>query len=253
MEGICGLSTLRLVLVCCANSNPHRLHKPAGLAQTCAHTFGTDPVKFDQFVGAELVAKKYQITREDADGFALRSHTLAAQATQAGKMTEIVPIPCMKRDGSAPNEMHSTDEGIRPKASLSGLAKLTPLLQNGVLTAGAASQICDGAAAMLICNERGLDRLGLRPRARVIGLALAAGDPAVMLEGPIAATQQVLKKAGLTMEEIDLIEVNEAFSSVPLAWAKAMTGGDLSRVNVNGGATTYYYLLFTTYYNLLSR
>jgi acetyl-CoA C-acetyltransferase len=123
-----------------------------------------------------------------------------------------------------------------PDASLASLAKLKPLLTGGVLTAGCASQICDGAAAMLVCNERGLQRLGLRPRARVVALGLAGIDPVVMLEGPVPATKAVLSKAGLTLDDIDLVEVNEAFSSVPLAWARALTGGDLSKVNVNGGA-----------------
>lgn len=202
--------------------------------------YEADPVKFDQFVGAELVAKKYQITRQDADAFALRSHTLAAAAATAGKFSEIVPIPCRSRPGiskaEAPAEMHTVDEGIRPSANLETLAQLKPILKNGILTAAAASQLCDGAAAMLVCNERGLARLGLQPRARVVALGLAGIDPILMLEGPIPATQQVLTKAGLSMKDIDLVEVNEAFSSVPLAWAKAMTGGDLSKLNVNGGA-----------------
>jgi hypothetical protein len=132
--------------------------------------------------------------------------------------------------------MHTVDEGIRPSTSIEALAKLKPILTNGVLTAAAASQICDGAAAMLVCNERGLQRLGLRPRARVVALGLAALDPVVMLEGPIPATQQALAKAQLQIEDVDLVEVNEAFSSIPLAWAKAMTGGDLTKLNVNGGA-----------------
>jgi acetyl-CoA acetyltransferase family protein len=202
--------------------------------------FEADPVKFDQFVGAELVAKKYRITREDADAFAMRSHTLAQAASTAGRFAEIVPLPCRSHPGiskaEAPEEMHTVDEGIRPSTSIEALAKLKPILTNGVLTAAAASQICDGAAAMLVCNERGLQRLGLRPRARVVALGLAALDPVVMLEGPIPATQQVLAKAQLQIEDVDLVEVNEAFSSIPLAWAKAMTGGDLTKLNVNGGA-----------------
>jgi len=203
-------------------------------------TFGVDPVKFDQFVGAELVARRWGVTREDADAFAARSHALAAEAARAGRFSEIVPLPCRSREGiskaRAPDELHTTDEGIRPDTNLEALAKLKPILANGVLTAAAASQICDGAAALLVCNERGLQRLGLRPRARVVALGLAALDPVVMLEGPVPATEQVLGKAGLAIKDIDLVEVNEAFSSVPLAWARAWTGGDLSRVNVNGGA-----------------
>jgi acetyl-CoA acetyltransferase family protein len=202
--------------------------------------YGANPVKFDQFVGAELVAKKYSISREDADAFALRSHTLAAEAAKAGRFTEIVPVPCRSRPGiskaEAPKEMHTTDEGIRPKTNLEQLAKLKPILQNGVLTAAAASQICDGASAMLVCNERGLEKLGVKPRGRVVELGLSGIDPVVMLEGPVPATKAVLARAGLTMDQIDLVEVNEAFSSVPLMVAKAILGGDLTKLNVNGGA-----------------
>mmetsp|Transcript_56805 Transcript_56805/g.133397 ORF Transcript_56805/g.133397 Transcript_56805/m.133397 type:complete len:977 (-) Transcript_56805:111-3041(-) len=202
--------------------------------------FGANPVKFDQFVGAELVAKKYGLTREDADAYALRSHQLAAAAASAGRFSEIVPVPCKSRPGiskgEAPKELHCIDEGIRKDASIESLGKLKPLLNNGTLTAAAASQICDGAAAVLICNERGLQRLGVKPKARIVALGLAAIDPVLMLEGPVPATQSVLAKANLKMEDIDLVEVNEAFSSIPLAWAKAFLGGDLTKVNVNGGA-----------------
>lgn len=198
--------------------------------------FGASPVKFDQFVGAELLARKYGVTREDADAFAMRSHRLAAAAQKEGRFPEICPLPCKKIKGDTPDELHIADEGIRPDVSMEKLGKLKPILKGGVLTAGSASQICDGAGCALICNERGLERLGLRPRARIVALGLAAGDPVVMLEGPIPATKAVLAKAGLTVDDLDLVEVNEAFSSVPLAWARAFTAGDLSRVNVNGGA-----------------
>lgn len=198
--------------------------------------FEADPVKFDQFVGAELVAQKYNVTREDSDAFAVRSHALAKAATDAGRFSEIVPVPCKKIKGDTPNEMHTVDEGIRPMTSMETLAKLKPLLKGGVLTAACASQICDGAGAMLVCNERGLARLGLKPRARVVALALGGMDPVVMLEGPVPATKSALSKAGLTVDDIDVVEVNEAFSAIPLAWAKAMTKGDLTKVNVNGGA-----------------
>lgn len=207
--------------------------------------YNADPVKFDQFVAAELVAKKYQITRGDSDAFAVRSHALAAEATRQGRFeSQIVPLPCKSREGfskaaKAPEELHTQDEGIRPGTSLESLGKLKPILQNGTLTAAAASQICDGAAAVLVCNDRGLERLGVRARARIVALGLSGGDPVVMLEGPIPATQNVLRRAGLSMQDIDLVEVNEAFTSIPLAFAKAMTGGDLSRVNVNGGAVAH--------------
>lgn len=202
--------------------------------------FGADPVKFDQFVGAELVAKKYGVTREDADAFAVRSHALAKAATDAGRYAEIVPVLCKLGKNAkgqvSEGELHRVDEGIRPSTTMESLGKLKPLLQGGVLTAAAASQICDGAGAMLICNERGLKRLGVKPRARVVALGLAGIDPVVMLEGPVPATKAVLDKAGLAVKDLDLVEVNEAFSSIPLCWARALNGGDLTNVNVNGGA-----------------
>jgi len=145
-----------------------------------------------------------------------------------------VPVKCRSREGiskvhPAPDEMHTVDEGIRPDSSMESLEKLKPLMKGGVLTAGVASQITDGAAAVLICNERGLERLKFRPHARIVAVGLSG-------TGPIPATQAVLAKAGLTVKDLDLVEVNEAFSSIPLMWAKAMMGGDLTKVNVNGGA-----------------
>jgi hypothetical protein len=167
-------------------------------------------------------------------------HQFALAAQEAGRFTEIVAVPCKSRAGiskkDAPDELHTKDEGIRANSSLESLGKLKPILKNGVMTAGAASQLCDGAAAMLICNERGLKKLGVQPRAKIVSLGLAGTDPIIALDGPIPATRQVLQKAGLAIDDIDLIEVNEAFSSVPLGWAKVFTGGDLSKVNVNGGA-----------------
>merc|ERR1719469_1346520 len=153
--------------------------------------YDADPVQFDQFVAAELVAKKYNITRQDCDDFAMRSHALADQATKAGRFDEIVPVACRSHPGiskaEAPDELHAFDEGIRPSTNLEGLAKMKPILKNGVLTAAAASQICDGAAAMLVCNERGLQKLSRAPRARVVGLGNAGSDPVVMLDGTIPA------------------------------------------------------------------
>eukprot|EP00928_Gymnodinium_smaydae_P043761 TRINITY_DN29261_c0_g1_i1.p1 TRINITY_DN29261_c0_g1~~TRINITY_DN29261_c0_g1_i1.p1 ORF type:complete len:1287 (-),score=185.15 TRINITY_DN29261_c0_g1_i1:256-4116(-) len=202
--------------------------------------YEVDPVKFDQFAAAEMVAKKFNITRREVDEFAARSHALANAASKAGRFSEIVPIRCRSRPGiskgEAPDELHTTDEGIRPSTNVDALAKLKPIVKNGILSAACASQICDGASAMLICNERALKKMGLRPRARVVSLALSGVDPVVMLDGPIPATQTALTKAGLTMNDIDLIEVNEAFSSIPLAVAKAFLGGDLTKLNVNGGA-----------------
>lgn len=199
--------------------------------------FGADPQKFDQFVGAELLAEKYQITREDCNAFAVRSHALADAATKAGKFaTEIAPVPCKKNKGESPEELHKVDEGLRPQTNMESLAKLKPIMQNGRMSAACASQLCDGAGAVIVCNDRALELYKLQPIARIVSLGLAGTDPVTMLEGPIPATKMALSKAGLDVKDLDLVEVNEAFSSVPLSWAKAMVGGDTSKLNVNGGA-----------------
>ncbi|MDG1953190.1 MAG: acetyl-CoA C-acyltransferase [Gammaproteobacteria bacterium] len=191
-------------------------------------------IQFSQFDGAELLAEKYDIGRSELDSFALTSHKRATNATQNGFFKkEVVPINIKLEDGSI--DVHDIDEGIRMDASLEGLQGLNVLREDGVITAGSASQISDGAAAVLIANEEGVKRHGLTVRARIHSLAVVGSDPVIMLEGPIPATQKVLQKAGLKIEDIDLYEVNEAFGSVPLAWAKAI-GADLSKLNVNGGA-----------------
>ncbi len=191
-------------------------------------------IQFSQFDGAELLAEKYDIGRSELDSFALTSHKRATNATQNGFFKkEVVPINIKLEDGSI--DVHNIDEGIRMDASLEGLQGLNVLREDGVITAGSASQISDGAAAVLIANEEGVKRHGLTVRARIHSLAVVGSDPVIMLEGPIPATQKVLQKAGLKIEDIDLYEVNEAFGSVPLAWAKAI-GADLSKLNVNGGA-----------------
>ena len=191
-------------------------------------------IQFSQFDGAELIAEKYDIGRSELDSFALTSHERATNATQNGFFEkEVVPVNIRLEDGSI--DVHSIDEGIRMDASLEGLEGLNALREGGVITAGSASQISDGAAAVLIANEEGVKQHGLKARARIHSLAVVGSDPVIMLEGPIPATQKVLQKAGLKIEDIDLYEVNEAFGSVPLAWAKA-TGADPSKLNVNGGA-----------------
>ena len=191
-------------------------------------------IQFSQFDGAELLAEKYDIGRSELDSFALTSHKRATNATQNGFFKkEVVPINIKLEDGSI--DVHNIDEGIRMDASLEGLQGLNVLREDGVIPAGSASQISDGAAAVLIANEEGVKRHGLKVRARIHSLAVVGSDPVIMLEGPIPATQKVLQKAGLKIEDIDLYEVNEAFGSVPLAWAKAI-GADLSKLNVNGGA-----------------
>jgi len=198
--------------------------------------FGLDTRNFSQFGGAELLAKKYGMTREELDRFALLSQQRAKDATNAGHFKEeIVPLPVKLLKGESPNEIHDRDEGIRP-TTLEGLAKLKPLFEKGVVTPGTASQICDGAAAILVCNENGLKKLGLRPKAKITALSVVGADPVIMLEGPVPATGDALTRAGLKMEDIDVVEVNEAFAPVPLAVAKTFTGGSLEKINVNGGA-----------------
>lgn len=190
---------------------------------------------WSQFGGAEMVAKKYGITREDMDNFGYTSQLNAAKATKEGRFrNEIIPIPGIDRK-TKETVTHDSDEGIRPNVSLEKMAKLRTLAKNGRITAATSSQICDGSAAVLICNKAGLKRLGLKPRAQFVSLAVVGADPILMLEGPIPATIKALKVANLTIDDIDLYEVNEAFASVPLAWAKTLKA-DMKKLNVNGGA-----------------
>ena len=191
-------------------------------------------IQFSQFDGAELLAAKYGISREELDEFAYQSHAKASNATNGGYFEkEVVPIDIVLEDGSP--DVHRIDEGIRFDASLEALQGLNPLRDGGVITAGSASQISDGAAAVMVANERAIKKYGLPVRAKIHTLAVVGSDPVIMLEGPIPATEKVLEKAGLTIDDIDLFEVNEAFGSVPLAWAKAL-GANRDKLNVNGGA-----------------
>ncbi|MGH8746630.1 MAG: acetyl-CoA C-acyltransferase, partial [Burkholderiales bacterium] len=194
--------------------------------------FGVDG--FSQFTGAEMMAEKYALSRAQLDAFALESHRRAAAATKAGAFArEIVPLEV--QDANGETVMHDRDEGIRYDASLESIGAVKLLREGGRVTAANASQICDGASAMLVVSERALKAHGLKPRARVHGLALTAGDPVIMLEEPIPATLKALERAGMKIGDIDLYEVNEAVASVPLAWLKA-TGADPAKLNVNGGA-----------------
>jgi acetyl-CoA C-acetyltransferase len=193
-------------------------------------------VQFSQFTGAEMLAKKYGLGKDELDEYAFRSHQRAAAATKAGAFqAEIVPVRVRLADGSLTDELHTVDEGIRFDASLEGIRGVKLIAEGGVLTAASASQICDGASGVMVVNERGLKALGLQPLARVHHMTVIGHDPVVMLEAPLPATQQALKKAGMSIDDIDLFEVNEAFASVPVAWLKA-TGADPGRLNVNGGA-----------------
>jgi len=193
-------------------------------------------VAFSQFVGAEMMARKYGLSKDELDRYALLSHQRALAATQAGAFkAEILPVAVRTADGGATGEMHSADEGIRAEASLESIQSVKLLQEGGVITAANASQICDGATGVMIVNERGLKALDVQPLARIHHMTMIGHDPVIMLEAPIPATERALKKAGMKIDEIDLYEVNEAFASVPLAWLKAL-GADPARLNVNGGA-----------------
>jgi acetyl-CoA acetyltransferase family protein len=191
-------------------------------------------VIFSQFEGAEIVATNYDISRKEMDELAVLSHNKAFHATQNGHFkNEIVPIIVKSKDGQ--EVTHDVDEGIRYPVNVEKLTSLPPLKKGGQISAGTSSQLCDGASAMLICNANALKKYGLIPRARVIAMTLAGSDPVEMLAAPIPASKLVLEKAGLTIDQIDLYEINEAFASVPCAWLKALKG-DLNKLNVNGGS-----------------
>jgi acetyl-CoA C-acetyltransferase len=190
-------------------------------------------IQFSQFMGAEMMAEKYQFTREALDAYALESHRRAAAATERGDFRdEIVALEVETPDGTV---LHDRDEGIRYDASAESLAGVKLLKEGGKITAANASQICDGASAVLVVSERALKEHGLTPLARVHTLTVTGGDPVIMLEEPLFATDKALKRAGLRIDDIDLYEVNEAFAPVPLAWLKH-TGGDPAKINVHGGA-----------------
>jgi acetyl-CoA C-acetyltransferase len=191
-------------------------------------------VAFSQFAGAEMLARDYGLSREELDAYSFASHRKAMDATTEGAFgAEIVPVPVASKGGS--RAMHEIDEGIRFDASLEAMRALATLRTDGVVTAASSSQICDGASACLVANERGLRALGREPLARVRHLSVLGHDPVVMLEAPIPATERALRDAGLTVDDVDLFEVNEAFASVPLAWLRA-TGADPAKLNVHGGA-----------------
>jgi acetyl-CoA C-acetyltransferase len=185
--------------------------------------FGTQEVS--QFRGAEMIAEKWDISRRDMEEFALESHERANRAIDAGHFdNEIAPYGDI-----------TTDEGPRRGSTLEKLASLKPLQEGGRLTAALASQISDGATALLIASEQAVKDHGLKPRARVHHLSVRADDPIYMLTAPIPATKHALEKTGMKPTDIDLVEINEAFASVVLAWQKE-THWDMSKVNVSGGA-----------------
>jgi acetyl-CoA C-acetyltransferase len=191
-------------------------------------------IQFSQFTGAEMMSKKYGLTKDELDEYAFHSHQKAIAATQAGKFKdEIVALNVTLEDGST--QRHDVDEGIRFEASLDAMRGVKLLAEGGTLTAASSSQICDGASGVMIVNEAGLKRLGVAPMARIHHMTVIGGDPVIMLEAPLPATHRALEKAGMKRDEIDLYEVNEAFASVPAAWLQN-THADPAKLNIHGGA-----------------
>lgn len=208
------------------------LHRQAGIgegpwSQAIRDRYGVS--EFSQFHGAQALADKYGFSREDMDAYALESHRRATVAVEAGAFArEIVPV-------STSAGLVEQDEGIRFDASMESMAAVKTIAEGGSITAANASQMTDGASAVMVVSEAALTRFQLTPLARIHGLTVTAGDPVIMLEEPIPATVKALARAGMQLGDIDLFEVNEAFASVPLAWMKAL-GADHARVNVHGGA-----------------
>jgi acetyl-CoA C-acetyltransferase len=191
-------------------------------------------IQFSQFMGAEMMAAKYGLTKDQLDEYAYGTTQRAIAATQGGAFKdEILPIEVADEAGET--SLHTVDEGIRFDASLEAIKGVKLLREDGKLTAATSSQICDGASGVMIVSEAGLKALGVEPLARIHHLTVIGGDPVIMLEAPIPATMRALQKTGMSIDDIDLFEVNEAFASVPVAWLKE-TGADPDRLNVNGGA-----------------
>ncbi|MBZ8176495.1 acetyl-CoA C-acyltransferase [Corynebacterium poyangense] len=214
-----------------------------------------------QGVSAELVADKWGLTREELDEFSVRSHHLAAQATESGAFdNHIVPVEITLPDGST--KLHTVDETIRGDTSLEKLSTLSPSFKNPAdverfphldwkITPGNSSPLTDGASAVLIVEESFAEKMGWTPRARFCAFSVLADDPVLMLTAPIPATQKVLERANLTIDDMDVYEVNEAFAPVPLVWAREV-GADLEKLNPNGGAIALGHALGSTGTRLLS-
>ena len=188
---------------------------------------------FSQFTGAEMIAQKWGMERAELDAFALRSHRNAVAARDAGAFD--AEILALEVDLNGDLSRHIHDEGIRDTATLDSIGSVRTLVEGGRITAANASQICDGSAAVMIASERAVKRFNLTPLARIHEMTVTAGDPVIMLEEPLNATDRALQRAGMKIADIDLFEVNEAFAPVPLAWLKH-SGADPDRLNVNGGA-----------------
>ncbi|MFF0493293.1 steroid 3-ketoacyl-CoA thiolase [Nocardia sp. NPDC003482] len=218
-------------------------HVPLG-ANVGEHAGPRRPATWDidmpnQFQAAERIAKRRGITRADVDEFGARSQRLAARAWAEGRFDRevlTVPAPQVDKEGNPTGEKLdvSRDQGLRD-TTIEGLAKLKPVLEDGIHTAGTSSQISDGAAAVLLMDEQAAARAGLRPRARIVTQCLVGAEPEFHLDGPVQACARLLERSGMSMSDIDLFEINEAFASVPLSWA-SVHKPDLDRVNVNGGA-----------------
>ncbi|HXT09279.1 MAG TPA: acetyl-CoA C-acetyltransferase [Roseiarcus sp.] len=191
-------------------------------------------IVFSQFSGAEMMAEKHNFSKDEMDAFGFDSQRKAIAATRAGRFDEeITLIEVVGPDGA--RLPHAVDEGIRFDVTLDGVRGVRPIKEGGRISAATASQICDGASGVMVVNERGLKTLGVQPLARIHAMSMTAGDPVIMLEEPLFATDRALKRAGMKIDAIDLYEVNEAFAPVPMAWLKH-TGADPSRLNVHGGA-----------------
>jgi acetyl-CoA acetyltransferase family protein len=183
-----------------------------------------------QGISAEMIADKWEVPRSELDEIGLRSHQLAAKATEEGRFErEIVPF-------SVNGDVYATDQGIRPDTSLEKLSQLKPVFkEDGKVTAGNSSQVSDGAAAVLLMAREKAEALGLTPRARIYDQTTVGVDPVIMLTGPIPATEKLLERNAMKIDDIDLVEINEAFASVLAAWRRELDP-DMDRVNVNGGA-----------------
>ncbi len=217
--------------------SPNLLAAKAGLGQYLSPAMQRryHEVSFSQFRGAEMMARKYGLAREELDAWALESHRRAIRATRSGAFGEEV-LPVAVHGGEAgSDEFHLVDEGIRFDATLESIGAVKLLQEGGVISAANASQICDGASGVLVVNEQGLKKLDVAPLARIHQMTVLGHDPVIMLEAPIPATERALARAAMTIGDIDLFEVNEALAPVPLAWLKA-TGADSERLNPRGGA-----------------
>jgi len=224
----CGVESMtRVPMGSAAASGPGKPFGPAVMRRY-------NNARFNQGISAEMIAERWKLDRTSLDQFSLESHRRAARATEQGWFCrEILPTLALTANGSA---TVSRDEGIRADTTLEKMATLKTVFKpDGVITAGNSSQITDGAAAVLIMERGKAESLGFKPMARFVAFALAGEDPVLMLSAPIPATRRILERAKLKLEDIDRVEINEAFASVVLAWQKE-TGADLARVNVNGGA-----------------